>query len=496
MTVFYTNSDSLNASILVDGKPLQIGGEPYSLPAIARRALRDQYVPDGMPFFLDTDGQYKSVINAFLLSLANSSVSLKTWRGYAYDLRQFEQFLLTETKCESLQAAGPDEFDLYFRKRRIYERFSDTKKTIESSTWRRQMAAFSRFTEWWAEKNGGIDVFAARKKAVRRNIRRHILRAGHDTVPVLGIIKSISISDYKTFRDKGLRELGGSGSQTTLRNVAFAELAVTTGIRLTENSALLLKELPIPEQKAAFLKRHLPMTLGGKTTKGQRPRSVLVPRRVLRDVIAPYLDEDRGASIARAEHYDRYTNLHSMIRVRGEGSNECQAATGRAWKSMEYKDISIARRKLMYSVDHRSHLLAPSMLWLQESGLPASPACFNAVFSRARAHLEKEHGIILRVSPHTLRHTFAIYKLTQLIEATCENIENLRHERKTSSPQAYNSLIADPLTELQRLLGHASQATTRIYLTYVEQASEIIDGEVEGWAELSPAPAGRDNVNE
>ncbi|MBN9441407.1 hypothetical protein [Bosea sp. (in: a-proteobacteria)] len=484
MTIFYTNEDNLSQPIMIDGVPLSFDGRPYALPEVARQILREKYIPDGMPFLLDTNGQYKGILNAFLLSLANSSISLRTWRGYAYDLRQFEQFLLTETDCKGLHAAGPDEFDLYFRKHRIYERFTDTNSTVKSSTWRRQMAAFARFTEWWANETGGVDIFGSRKKAVRNNIQRHIVKAGRDTVPPRGTIKSISMNDYVTFRDKGLRELGGSGSQTTLRNIAFAELAVTTGIRLAENSALLLRELPDPDRKDAFLKRHLSMSLGQKTTKGQKARNILLPKRVLREFILPYLEEDRAASIARAEFYDRYADLRSVIRVKDEEPEQCLVDTGFKWKTMKYADISIARRKLMYSIDHPSHALAPSMLWLQESGLPASPGCFNSVFTRASVHLKDQHGIKLRVSPHTLRHTFAIYKLTQLIEATCESIENLRQERKNSSPKAYGKLIADPLTELQRLLGHASQSTTRIYLTYVEQASDVVDGEIQNWIDV------------
>lgn len=482
MSVFYARHAALSELIIVEGQPLSFDGVPYKLPDIARQAFKLKRIPDGMPFILDTDGHYKNLINSFLLSLA--STSPRTWRGYAYDLRQFETFLLTETACSDLSEAGSEEFDLFFRKRNIYERFDEEKTTIGRATWRRQLAALTRFYEWLSGQTGHADAFRIRRGAKRRYYQRHITRGGANTSVQRGTIKSISMEDYKIFRDKGLRQLGGDASQTMLRNLAFAEFAVTTGVRLAENTAILLDELPDAAAKDKFKALNLDMNLGQRTTKGERSRRVLVPRRVLKDYIRPYLREERNGSIGRALYFDRYAEQASFLRTKSADGESCLLESPAGWKRRRYDRLDIQKRKLMFTTEDPKFALAPCMLWLQESGLPAATSCFSAVFRRASVFLEKEHGHRIHVSPHTLRHTFAIYKLTQLIEATCESLDNLRQESRKLSPGAYGQLIADPLQVLQGLLGHASQATTRVYLTYVEQADEIVDGAIRSWAEL------------
>jgi hypothetical protein len=51
----------------------------------------------------------------------------------------------------------------------------------------------------------------------------------------------------------------------------------------------------------------------------------------------------------------------------------------------------------------------------------------------------------------------------------------------------YRRMIGDPLQKLQRLMGHASIASTYIYLDSLEESRALVDAAVERWAsELGP----------
>jgi integrase len=55
--------------------------------------------------------------------------------------------------------------------------------------------------------------------------------------------------------------------------------------------------------------------------------------------------------------------------------------------------------------------MEPLALWLTEGGLPMPMAAWEAVFRRASARC-RSFGIDIDVTPHMLRHTFAVHLLT------------------------------------------------------------------------------------
>src|SRR3546814_6978136 len=119
------------------------------------------------------------------------------------------------------------------------------------------------------------------------------------------------MDDYRIFRDVGLRGLAldgterpGARDRNGLRNALFADLLVTTGLRLEEASGLLADELAAIDHdhdQAQQLWLRLPPPL----TKGDRGRSVLVPRRLLRQ-IAAYV------AVRSEEHT---SELQSLMRI-------------------------------------------------------------------------------------------------------------------------------------------------------------------------------------
>lgn len=117
------------------------------------------------------------------------------------------------------------------------------------------------------------------------------------------------------------------------------------------------------------------------------------------------------------------------IRVRGKGNRERAVYLPRGHASTTFARYLRARTRL---VPTHAHLM------ISESGAPAN----SQVIRRLLAALADRAGITRRVTPHMLRHTAA----TQLIEAGVD------------------------IRFVQKLLGHASIATTQIY-TQVSDAS-------------------------
>ncbi|MER8788334.1 hypothetical protein NKH71_10790 [Mesorhizobium sp. M0983] len=118
-------------------------------------------------------------------------------------------------------------------------------------------------------------------------------------------------------------------------------------------------------------------------------------------------------------------------------------------------------------------------LWLNEAGRPMTPAAWSVVFRRASARC-CALGLDLRVGPHALRHTFAVHMLSMLIR---EQIGSVLSDGPPDTPGSavYRRMIGDPLQKLQRLLGHASIASTYIYLDSLEESRMLVEAAAERW---------------
>jgi len=113
---------------------------------------------------------------------------------------------------------------------------------------------------------------------------------------------------------------------------------------------------------------------------------------------------------------------------------------------------------------------------------------WESIFRRANLRC-RDHGIDIDVSPHTLRHTFAVHMLEMLIREQIGAVLDSRNGKATGAGDAaYRRMIGDPLQKLQRLMGHASIASTYIYLDSVEESRALVDAAVARWdADLAGA---------
>lgn len=111
----------------------------------------------------------------------------------------------------------------------------------------------------------------------------------------------------------------------------------------------------------------------------------------------------------------------------------------------------------------------PPQVWLSEAGAPMKLARWHDIFKRA----SECSGVTC--TPHMLRHAFAVHQLTAMISLL------LSDPAYRSDNPSYRMLLKDPLRQLQLLLGHASLASTFIYLDCLEEAEFMLDDSMGAW---------------
>jgi integrase len=298
-------------------------------------------------------------------------------------------------------------------------------------------------------------------------------------------MRFVDLADYHLFSTVGLRGLDREGAERPgardrngLRNALFAELLVTTGLRLEEASFLLATELPSGPDGAD---RQLRLMLPAALTKGERGRSVLLPSRLVPQ-LAAYVAVERAAAAAKFaarrgwEAFDRPI----LIQPPQPGSAMLRTIDGRG---LALEVVTPEERARLVLCGEDGAPRGPAVLWLTEVGQPVQPNSWEAVFARASRRCA-EAGVPLYVTPHQLRHTFAVHMLAMLIQQRLRQVSD-----DASAMDGYRHVIGDPLQQVQRLLGHASLTTTMIYLDHVASRADTVDAAVEELLALVPQRA-------
>jgi len=462
--IFFTDYAALD--VPVDGLGADEAGRRVA-------EFRGRFVPEGMPFVLSDDGLYEWTLNRFLRSLPTSGArSPKTWRAYAYDLVTWARFLAEYRGGRSVLDATREDLDAFYAARRL----SGREFRIEASSWSRLDAALEKFYRWTLavgllegspfsfgrlQPSGEVSVVGAKEKRARK-----------------GDVEFLSAQRYLAFRDVGLRGyLPGGGEDATFtsrcgsRNAAFADLCATTGLRLEEANSLLACELP--EIDASDGARSERFELAPLITKGDRGRFVNIPHRVLRG-LRDYVEAERCVAAQRAASRGFASGWsRRWIRVRDPDRCGGQMLTaGGLWFSVDWVDLDPGERSRLLNVDQEGRPVGPLALWLGEQGFPMAPRTWESAFERASQRCRR-HGLDIEASPHTLRHTFAVHLLTELVR---QHLASAGKEQSADMRyNAYQRVMGDPLAHLQKLLGHSRITTTYIYLNSIGEAQELID---------------------
>ncbi|RUV32468.1 integrase, partial [Mesorhizobium sp. M5C.F.Ca.IN.020.32.2.1] len=261
-------------------------------------------------------------------------------------------------------------------------------------------------------------------------------------------------------------------------NALFAELLVTTGLRLEEATSLLAIELPAVDRSHSAPKS-VPFRLPASIAKGGRGREIRIPVRLLRR-LADYVAIERANALVDCRH-----PASEPIVIRDEPDRTSVIMVDNAGVVRRVRLDVLTPRDRRRLLTERGEPLA---LWLNEAGRPMTPAAWSLVFRRASARC-RALGIDIDVRAHALRHAFAVHMLSMLIR---EQIGSVLAKGPVDEPgaAAYRRMIGDPLQKLQRLMGHASIASTYIYLDSLEESRELVEAAAARWGAALEAEPG------
>jgi len=463
--IYFTDISALRSPASVDGILIELSQEVIE-------GVRRVGLVDGMPFILDGNGRYYHDVNRFFRACSTMGVrSRHSLRAYAYDILVWMRFLEERRGGKELWQADHNDVIAFHHARRL----SQEPFRISASSWNRALAALDKLYRWGLEE-GLISTSPFRynitfrhgdgrgsAKVVEGNRARERAARRHD-------MQFVDLRRYLAFRDIGLRGRLPDGSEDPdwrgrngERNASFAELLVTTGMRLSEAGSLTIAELP---RLCPDYPRILPFDLPGAITKGERPRRVRFPRRVLK-LIADYIDIERQIAVAKAS-----PQFTSPLWLATDGRSVLDGSGNRI--SLSRVNPQDRRRLLLSSSDPVEH----ATLWLTERGQPVPSGTWEVAFRRASLRCQN-FGVDIDVTPHMLRHTFAINMLSMLIREQVGAIFN----PTDAHGAAYRQMLGDPLRQLQHLLGHANITSTYIYLDSLAEAQELVDAATDRWTD-------------
>ncbi len=302
-----------------------------------------------------------------------------------------------------------------------------------------------------------------------------------------GTVRMVSLDHYLRFRNDGLM-----ARRNALRNGAFGETLVTTGLRCNEASHLLKREVPSLESFGSYNSRTwaMPATI----CKGEKPRSIVTSKRVIRDYISAYMREERSGfvqSYIQRRFQNRAYSLRdldsmsdhiffnmissSMAEVIGGASHQKRLPLAEFTVYERERLIEVARTsgRNLYSITD----LGP--LWLSETGTCVNNSSWRSEFSAAFRYAGLVGIADNDITPHVLRHSFAVYMLKFMLLGLLE----LRAKRGALDRrgEVYDMLVGDPLNILQQLLGHSSISTTYKYLRFNQSNSELVARAFDTW---------------
>jgi site-specific recombinase XerD len=454
---------------------------------VSNITIQERRSADGLdayiPMILRGGALYDPELDRFFRDLPLNGVrSHHSLRAYGYDVLVWVRFL-SEACGKTVWHADRNDVLAYHRVRRRAE----AGQRISTASWNRAVACLDRLYRWGVQEGLIAEAPFTHRSVWRQGHagRRAQIAARNDAYEPAARradVSFVTLDDYRRFRDIGLRGLlpdggtrPGARDRNGIRNALFSDLLVTTGLRLEEASFLFASDLAAIDQQPG---RQVWFELPDALTKGDRGRQILVPARLLEQLRA-YIRVERAQSVAKFQRRSGWQWFDRPIFVRTERSDS-------RLRLLDGGDIALD----LLSPEERGRIVVcaddgtpsePAVLWLSEVGLPVQPNSWEVIFARASERC-RSFGFGVNISPHQLRHTFAVHMLAMLIQ------HRLRDAALPAGPiEGYRQILGDPLQQVQRLLGHASLATTYIYLDHIATRADTVDAAVEELLALLPS---------
>jgi site-specific recombinase XerD len=422
-----------------------------------------------MPFVLDDDGRPALELNRWLRSLPTTGVRApKSWIAYATDLVAWRRFL-HQRNLDLLAdvAMLRDAIADYHTDRRM----GDPARRLAASSWNRAIAAIARFYEW-AQEERLVEAVPFRYRmhlariegqgpmVVRRNLAKESEGRPHATMRWLE-------ADYlELFLAAGLGgRLPDGGEDPTFmgreapRNAAVGRLAATSGLRSQEFSHLLIWELSaLPISDAEMVELAVPAAIA----KGGKARTTWVSTSALADVHS-YVALERAAAVSGSEWHPRGEALEVT---------DPDALGGKLnGRRVRWASLSPTERRRLVAPGGGSALVA-----VRSDGAPLTD--WEHTFAAASRRCQRFDGRFPTVTPHVLRHSFAVHLLRLLVRTHLADTAKLTQISSGNPGWALALRAQDPLLVLRDLLGHASVSTTEVYLRMVDTTRLFTDREL------------------
>lgn len=424
-----------------------------------------------MPVLVDDDLRFEDehgprptvAVNAWLRELPISGVpAAKSWKSYAQSMRSWLEFLAARSVHPF---AGREDLRAALGAFAEYRLAGPPEARWDGATWNHRINVLSRFYTWAVDNDhctkipftyamGTYYSNQAGAGDVRRNTATVRRAKPHVTLKYL----------EPEFRDTFLRALSGLDpdgkpddsfrGRELARNGAMGSLVTSTGLRDQEFTYLLTYELPaLPAHRTPI---PVPFPVPAKIAKGQKARSTWSFYGPLAG-IHQYIELDRDATV-QGRPYRVPAQLGPPLMIEDPD-----------WEGARINGHRMAWRHL--SPSERLRLIAPDgtspMLAVQSTGAPFRD--WDTVFRRTSQRIREQYEPRFpSVSPHMLRHTFAMDTLDYLV--------NRHYEQAASTGTHADAAMArelgthPPILILRDLLGHSSVTTTEIYVRRLDVA--------------------------
>jgi site-specific recombinase XerD len=487
--LFFSNSSMLR-------RTLSDGSVPDAVLSRALLCVERAAVTDGVPFVLDDRGRYDTTLNRFFRTCPTMGLrSANSLKAYAFDIVTWQRFLIERRDGKELWRADRDDLAAFHASLRR----SAVPYRIAASSWNRMVASLQKLYDW-AVEDGLMAASPFGRELTMRRVRggprlapMRIVRA-REPAARSSDLRFLDMPHYVLFREVGLRGRRDDDTDDAAwrgrhgeRNALFAELLVTTGLRLEEATSLLTLELPpTSRENSGAAQRSIAFRLPASVAKGRKSREIRLSHRWLRR-LRDYIDLERPNAIDHRRAHDPRASNDGVVVILNHDRERLLIAQERGqpiWVRMDRLSPA-ERRYLVMDTDNGR----PAALWLNESGRPMTPAAWEAVFRRAGVRC-RALGIDIEVTPRALRHTFATHMLAMLIRAQIGSTSR-GHVDEASGAAVYRRMIGDPLQKLQRLMGHASLTSTYQYLDTLEESRALVEAAAEQWmsaVEVPPEP--------
>lgn len=423
--------------------------------ASAAEILGSHGIREGTPFLIDKNEALTRDLNRYFRLLPLLGVgSPRSWREYASDTFVWIRWL-REVREKEIWMADFDDVRLFHSARRD----GVGSKSISANTWNRNVAALSKVYEYGLSegliatnpfrrvRTGGLPSMSRTHGSLATTVLYER--------PQSTKLTFLTASQFRDFCSVGMRGARTSGEAVPAgnrmtqanRNVTFAQVCATSGLRLTEAASILVSEVPAMNPKGGQKFEVAPSV--AKRGKG---RATWLPSKTVK-AMREYIQFERATAVEVA------TERGTYLGQRWIRAFEVRPGVVR-FDSRDLRVDQISpekRRRLLLKGDDGS--LEPAQLWLTSAGVPVSAASWRSAFDRASKRCQA-HGLGLNASPHSLRHTFAVYALRCFVDLLSGSDRAL----PPIGSSAYHQLAFDPLRMVQLLLGHSSMETTLIYL--------------------------------